>query len=81
MELSLERGELRVKCLLSEGMLWITYYRGPRVGLRIHEKIRGDLVEEIKEILSRPPWLGQESDDLIRECLKQLMESVRDEKS
>ena len=72
MELSLKEGELRVECHLSEGKLRITYYRGPRVGLRIYEKIKGDTIKEIEEILSRPPWLGRESDALIRRCLERL---------
>ncbi len=79
MELELQRDSLKVKCELEGNVLKLALYRGSRVGLRIHEKLK-NVLEEIRELRSRPRWLGEDSDSLIRECLLKLEGMIGDEK-
>ncbi len=78
MELRLQRGPLTVKCELNENILRLILYRGSRIGLRIHERLK-NVLKDVRELRSRPRWLGEDSDSLIRECLLKLEEMIRDE--
>ncbi len=79
MELTLRRGPLEVKCSINGNILDLILYRENRIGLRIHEKLR-KIPEDLEELRSRPRWLGDESDSLIRECLLALKGRLENEK-
>lgn len=80
--MELKEGELLVRTEVKEiggkYSLDLELRRKGRLGLKIHERIPSS--EKIKEILERPRWLGDESDNLIRKCLASLLE-VRDEET
>lgn len=67
-----------VVCELREGgkylILDCNLRRQGRLGLRIHEKLRG--LRDIEKIANRPRWLGEESDRALRRVLSMLMEKV-----
>ncbi len=65
-----ENGEFILQCSLR---------RQGRLGLKIYEKVRKR--EEIEELISRPKWLGEESDKALRRALSLLLERMEDAES
>ena len=48
-----------------------------RLGLKIHEEI--DSLDDVVEVMERPRWLGEESQEALIRALRRLMEELNDE--
>ncbi len=47
--------------------------RNGRLGLKIHERLSD--IKEVLELLERPPWLGEESNSLVRKALLSIIDA------